>query len=149
MAASHIGSIDLMGYSQAILGYPMHVVVKDIHWKPAKDFIRALRGRTGVTLIAPRRSKDVIRQVLADNKIVALIVDQHMKPHRSIVCELFGLLASTTPAPARFALDTGVPVVTVVMYRRGNTRHFDMTVEPFEIERPFGELDCGAAIRLM
>jgi len=53
VVASHIGSIDLMGYSQAILGYPMHVVVKDIHWKPAKDFIRTLRERTGVTLIAP------------------------------------------------------------------------------------------------
>ncbi len=142
VVASHIGSIDLMGYSQAILGYPMHVVVKDIHWKPAQDFIRALRVRTGVTLISPRKSKDVIRQVLADNKIVALIVDQHMRKHRSIVCEKFGLLASTTPAPSRFAFDTGAPVVTAVMYRRGNTRHFDMTVEPFEMERPHGELDA-------
>ena len=142
VVASHVGSIDLMGYSQAILGYPMNVVVKDIHWKPAQDYIRAVRRRTGVSLIAPRNSKDVIRQALADNKIVALIVDQHMAKHQSIVCELFGMLASVSPAPARFAFETGAPVVTAVMYRRGNSRHFDMTVEPFEMERPYGELDA-------
>ncbi len=141
VVASHVGSIDLMGYSQAILGYPMHVVVKDIHWKPAQDFIRALRERTGVTLISPRKSGDVIRQTLADNKIVALIIDQHANRYRGIVCEFFGMLASVTPAPARFHFDTGAPAVTAVMYRRGNTSHFDMTVEPFEMERPHGELD--------
>ncbi|MCK5379526.1 MAG: lysophospholipid acyltransferase family protein [Acidobacteria bacterium] len=141
VVASHVGSIDLMGYSQAILGYPMHVVVKDIHWKPAQDFIGALRERTGVTLISPRKSSDVIRQTLADNKIVALIADQHMNRYRGLVCEFFGMLASTTPAPARFHFDTGAPVVTAVMYRRRNTSHFDMTVEPFEMERPHGDLD--------
>lgn len=139
--ASHVGSVDLMAYSQSILGYPIHGVVKDIHWKPAQAFVRAVRERTGLRLISPRKSGDVIRQTLADNEVVALIIDQHSKRYRGIVCEFFGMLASATPAPARFHFETGAPVVTTVMYRRGNTSHFDMTAEPFEMERPYGDLD--------
>ena len=139
--ASHVGSVDLMAYSQTILGYPIFGVVKDIHWKPGHEFVRALRRRTGLGMIAPRGSKDVIRQTLVDNKAVALIIDQHATRYRGIVCEFFGALASATPAPARFHFETDAPVVTTVMYRRGNTRHFDMTIEPFEMERPYGDLD--------
>ena len=138
---SHVGSIDLMAYSQAILGFPIHGVVKDIHWKPARDFVRAVRERTRLALISPRKSGDVIRQTLIDNKAVAMIVDQHSKRYRGLVCEFFGLLASTSPAPARFHFESGAPVVTAVMYRRGNTSHFDLTAEPFEMERPHGDLD--------
>ena len=139
--ASHVGSVDLMAYSQSILGFPIYGVVKDIHWKPARDFVRAVRERTGLALISPRKSGDVIRQTLIDNKAVAMIVDQHAKRYRGIVCEFFGLLASATPAPARFHFESGAPVVTTVMYRRGNTSHFDLTAEPFEMERPYGDLD--------
>ncbi len=141
IVTSHVGSIDLMAYSQSILGFPIHGVVKDIQWKAAQDFIRAVRERTGLALISPRKSGDVIRQTLIDNEIVALIVDQHTNRYRGIVCEFFGMPASVNPAPARFHFETGAPVVTAVMYRRGNTSHFDMTVEPFEMERPHGELD--------
>jgi len=141
VVTSHVGSIDLMAYSQSILGFPINGVVKDIHWKPAKDFVRAVRERTGLVLISPRQSGDVIRKTLIDNKAVAMIVDQHAKQYRGLVCEFFGLLASTSPAPARFHFESGAPVVTAVMYRRGNTSHFDLTAEPFEMERPHGDLD--------
>lgn len=141
VVTSHVGSIDLMAYSQTILGFPIHGVVKNIQWKPAQAFVRAVREHTGLGMISPRGSRDVIRQTLANNEIVAMIIDQHANRYRGIVCEFFGMLASTSPAPARFHFETGAPVVTAVMYRRGNTSHFDMTVEPFEMERPHGELE--------
>jgi KDO2-lipid IV(A) lauroyltransferase len=125
VVASHVANVDLMGYSQSILGYPVCVIVKELHWGPAQRYVRAVRERTGVGLIPSRQSKEQVRQAIADNKVMCMIVDQHMAKHRAIVCKFFGRLAATSPAPARFALETGAPVVTAVMMRRGNTGHFE------------------------
>ena len=143
VVASHTGNVDLMGYSQSILGYPVCVIVKELRWGPVQRYVRAVRERTGVGLIPARNSKEQIRRTIADNKVMCMIVDQHMKKHRAIVCKFFGRLASTSPAPARFALEAGTPVVTAVMMRRGNTGHFDFRVEPFEMETPHADTDAN------
>ena len=143
IVASHMANVDLMGYSQSILGYPINVIVKELHLAPVQKYVRAVRERTGVGLIPSSKSKGQVRKVLADNKIMCMIVDQHMAKHRTIVCEFFGRLAATSPAPARFALETGAPVLTAVMVRRGNTGHFDFRVEPFEMEEPHASSDAN------
>jgi KDO2-lipid IV(A) lauroyltransferase len=137
VVASHMGNVDLMGYSQSILGYPINVIVKEIKLAPVQRYIRAVRKRTGVGLLPSGKSKDQIRKVIADNKVMCMIVDQHMAKHRTIACEFFGLPAATSPAPARFALETGTPVLTALMVRRGYSGHFDFLIEPFEMEEPY------------
>jgi KDO2-lipid IV(A) lauroyltransferase len=84
--AAHIANVDLMGYSQSILGYPVYVIVKELHWGPAQRYVRAVRERTGVGLIPSRKAKEQVRQAIADNKVMCMIVDQHMAKHRAIVC---------------------------------------------------------------
>ncbi len=144
IVGSHVGSFALFPASQAIRGVPASVILKDISYKPANDFWRAMQKRTGIHHIAPRRSKDEIRAALADNRAVVMVVDQHQPKHRAIVCEMFGQLAATSPAPARFAYETGAEVVTAVIFRRPDGRH-TMRIEPFALESPYA--DASANIR--
>jgi len=144
IVATHIDNVDYAGCSMAINGIPISVPIKEIHWKPAQEFISAVRERTGVILVPPRRSKKQIHDLLKQNKAVALVVDQHMAKHRSIVCEFFGKLAATSPAPARFAFETGATIVPGVIYRKGTSGHHVLRFNPpFKLETPYKDLSLN------
>lgn len=141
---THIGNVDMIGFSQPVRGLPLHGVVKEIHWPPAQKFIKRVRERTGLKLIPSERSKKQIRDVLARNEMVGIVVDQHMVPRHAIVCEFFGQLASTSPALARFGFETGAPILPAVIFRRGNSGHHLIRVEPeFVLETPYPEQDAN------
>lgn len=134
---AHMGNYDLAASSQAIRGVPINAVVKQIHWHPAHRFIVGARERAGLKLIAPRKSKDDIRKSLHQGEIVTFVIDQHMVPHRGIVCRFFGQLASTTPAPTRFALETGAPIIPLWIRRTKSKGHHVLIIEPeFVLETP-------------
>ncbi|MBN1962850.1 MAG: lysophospholipid acyltransferase family protein [Deltaproteobacteria bacterium] len=137
---AHIGSFDLLACSGPLMGLPLAVVFKDIAWKPARDFWYAVRDRTGVRQIAPRNSKNEIRASLARNEIVAFAVDQHMARHRAIVCDFFNHLAATSPAPVRFAMETGATIITCHIERLDQNGHHLFHVDPpFILETPYKE----------
>ena len=141
---THIGNVDMIGFSQPGRGLPLHGVVKEIHWAPAQKFIKRVREATGLKLIPPKRSKGQIRDVLAQNEMIGLIVDQNLNPRHAIVCEFFGMLASTSPAPARFGFETGAPILPAVIFRQGNSGHHLLRIEPeFILETPYPELDAN------
>lgn len=141
IVTAHVGSFDLLACSGPLRGLPAHVIFKDISWKPAHDFWLEVRKASGLEVIAPRRSREDIRAALARNHLVAFTVDQHMARHRAIVCEFFGQLAATSPAPVRFAFETGAPVIPVHIERADDRGRHVATFEPeLVLERPFGTL---------
>lgn len=144
LVATHMDNVDLAGCSMSARGLPMCVVAREPHSKGARAFVRRVREQTGVTLIPPKRSREQIKQLLADNRVVTLVVDQHLRMHQSIVCEFFGQLAATSPAPAKIALETGAPLFAGVMYRVGMSGRHVVRVEPeIELETPHGDLDAN------
>ena len=136
LVASHMDNVDLAGCSMSVRGLPMTVVAKQISWRPAAKFIVAVREATGITLIPTRKSKTMIRQLLAENKIVTLVIDQHIKRHHAIVCRFFDQLASTSHAPARLAMEAQVPLFAGLMYRKGMSRHHVVRIEQVALEHP-------------
>lgn len=144
VVTAHMGNYDLAACSQAIRGVPINAIIKPIHWAPAHRFIFGTRERTGLKLIASRGSKDDIRAALQRGEIVVFIVDQHMLPHQGIVCEFFGQLASTTPAPTRFALETGAPIIPLWIYRKGHGGAHVLSIEPeLVLETPYEDRDAN------
>jgi len=142
LVASHMDNVDLAGCSMAIRGLPLSVAVKEFKSKSLQDFLSAVRERTGVILIPPRKSKEQIIDLLKKNVVVTLVVDQHMAKHRAIVCEFFGQLAATSPAPARFAFETGAPIIPGLMYRTDNKGGHGIRLgPPMEMETPYDDLD--------
>lgn len=144
VVTGHLGNFYLAACAQAIRGVPINAIVKTLHWAPAQRFVFGDRERTGLKLIASRGSRDDIRAALRRGEIVVFIVDQHMRPHHGIVCEFFGQLASTTPAPARFALETGAPIVPLWTYRKGRSGSHVLCIEPeLVMETPYDDQDAN------
>jgi KDO2-lipid IV(A) lauroyltransferase len=141
---AHIGNFELIACSQTVLGYKVNAVVKDIHWKPAQAFWNQVREATRFGALPPRRSKELIREILGRNEIVAFAVDQHMAKHRAIVCEFFGQLASTTPAPVRFAMETGAAILPAFIVRTDDAGHHRMIFEPeLVLETPYASTEAN------
>ncbi|MBN1551072.1 lysophospholipid acyltransferase family protein [bacterium] len=141
IAASHMDNIDYAGCSMAIRGIPISVPAREIKWAPAQKFISEVRSRTGVILLPRQRVKEQIKELLKQNQSVTFVVDQHMSQRRAIVCEFFGQLASTSSAPARFALENGAAIVPGVIFRKGKPGHHILRFEPiFELETPYEDL---------
>jgi KDO2-lipid IV(A) lauroyltransferase len=142
VVTGHMGNYYLAACAQAVRGVPINVIVKTLHWAPAQRFIYGDRERTGLKLIPTRGSRDVIRAALRRGEIVIFIIDQHMRPYHGIVCDFFGQLASTTPAPARFALETGAPIVPLWTYRKGRSGAHVLCVEPeLVVQTPYADRD--------
>jgi len=137
LVASHMDNVDLAGCSISVRGLPISVVAKEMSWKPAAQFIVAVRNATGVILIPSKQSRARIRQLLAENKIVTLVIDQHLRPRHAIVCRFFDQLASTSHAPARFAAATGAALIAGVMYRKGMSRYHAGRFEEVGLETPY------------
>lgn len=134
---AHLGNFDLLGTSQTVRGYKIHAILKDIHWRQGQAFWTAVREATGLGRIAPRKSRlDILRR-LADGDIVAFLVDQHMARHRAVVCSFFGQLAATTPAPVRFAMASGAPILPLFIVREGPLGHHRIHFgHEFVLEQP-------------
>lgn len=139
---AHIGNFDLLGTSQTVRGYPVNAILKDITWKQGQLFWQQVRDATGLGRIAPRRSKERIRELLDQNEIVAFLIDQHMAAHRAMVCSFFGQLAATTPAPVRFAFETGAPIMPIWITRQAKPGYHCIHVEPeFVLETPHRHME--------
>jgi len=138
---AHMGNYEMLAATQAMLGIPLHAVVREFRNQAVNDYVARVRDLTGYKTISPKRSKDQLRGILAKGEIVCLLVDQHMPAHRGVVCSFFGQLASTSPAPARFAMEAGAPLLPVVTFR-DPTRpgHHVVRIEPpIELETPFDD----------
>jgi KDO2-lipid IV(A) lauroyltransferase len=141
--ATHIDNVDLGGCSMAMRGAPISVVVRKMG-KSAEQFISSVRENTGVTIIPGKNSKNHIRELLAENKIVTIVADQHLSKRRSIACKFFGEWASTTPAPSRFAFETDAAIIPATINRQGKTGYHHVRVSPeFEQETPYDDMDMN------
>jgi KDO2-lipid IV(A) lauroyltransferase len=142
MITAHIGHFDMLGCVLATKGYTIHAVVKEFSSKSIQAFWKRLRENTGLRLIGTRKTKHVIYDVLKQNGIVGLLIDQHMAPHRSILCSFFNRPAATTPAPVRFAYETGAIILPVVTYRADTPgQHVAYIEPPWVLENPFDNLE--------
>lgn len=140
VVTAHMGNFDLLGCAHAIRGMPVNVVYKDIHWRQAHDFFFAARRKAGVTVIPPKGSERQILRALRSNQVVAFVIDQHMPKHRGVACRFFGRYASTTPAPALFAMKTGAVVIPALIHRVGNSgRHVSQIFPPIAMEEPHAD----------
>ena len=140
---AHLGNFDLLGTSQTLRGYRISAILKDIGWAPAAAFWAQARASTGLGHIAPRGSRDAIVAALGRNEIVAFLVDQHLPPYRSVLCQFFGRLAATTPAPVRFAMQTGAPILPLFIVRAGLPGHHVIHMLP-EFLLQFPHADAAA-----
>jgi Kdo2-lipid IVA lauroyltransferase/acyltransferase len=130
-AIAHFGNFELLARATARRGVRLSVIVRSLT-DPFGRWIEGDRSRMGARALAARGSSKDALAALRRNEVLAIAVDQNMRPSRGIFVDFFGSPACTTPAAAVFALRAGAPLLAAFPLRQPDGTHVVRVVGPFE-----------------
>ncbi|MBS2023854.1 MAG: lysophospholipid acyltransferase family protein [Deltaproteobacteria bacterium] len=130
VAVAHFGNWELLGRACARRGVKLTAIT------------RRLRGRWNAWLLKTRREggmkelpdKDASRDAVAllrRGEVLAVIVDQNMRPKRGVFVDFFGTPACTSPAAAVYALRARAPLLAAFPVRQPDGTHRVQVLGPF------------------
>jgi KDO2-lipid IV(A) lauroyltransferase len=131
----HVGNWELLAATIARRGTPLTVVARRVRDAHFDALITRFRGDAGMSVLLrdDPRFLSQVRDALAQNRVVALLIDQDSRGG-GVFVPFFGRPAHTPPGAAILALRTKAPVVSVFIHRRpggGHTIVFDaIPIEP-------------------
>lgn len=144
---AHFGSWELCGAAMAQRGYPLSVVHHGIENPHLEKMVSGWRRAADVQEIRLGRAAMGVFRALAKGRLVTLLLDQNAHRDEGVFAPFFGELALTRSAPAILAMNRGVPVLPVFVFRVGQTsRHVVKVCRPLELE-PGDEDSTGAVER--
>jgi KDO2-lipid IV(A) lauroyltransferase len=129
----HFGYWELHAIAHALQFPPIGVVVRALDNPKLNRLLEDLRTSTGNMVIHRRGGLRRILRALAENKGVAVLIDQHINTADAVMVDFFDRPASTTSAVAALALRTGAPVIPVFAVPTKNGRYrmiYEHPVEP-------------------
>jgi Kdo2-lipid IVA lauroyltransferase/acyltransferase len=129
----HFGYWELHAIAHALQYPPIGVVVRALDNPKLNRLLEEVRTATGNMVIHRRGGLRRILRSLAENKGVAVLIDQHINTADAVMVDFFDRPASTTSAVAALALRTGAPVIPVFAVPTKNGRYrmiYEHPVEP-------------------
>ncbi len=137
IVTGHFGNWELGGLLMRNLGVPLDVVAMPEADEQVNRMRHTFRQQMGIETIEVRQSLDTalqIRQRLAQNRAVAILMDRHVDRDR-VEVQLFGRRAYFLRTPALLSYLTGAPLVPCFIVRNG-PRRFDVVAEDaIEVDR--------------
>lgn len=116
MITGHCGSWEVLGYTMALLGFPMHALYRPLDNKPADRWVRATRARRGLELLDKFGAMHRLPAIMARHEPVGFVADQNAGD-RGLFVPFFGRLASTYKTPGLLAMRYNAPVVVGIARR--------------------------------
>jgi KDO2-lipid IV(A) lauroyltransferase len=126
--AGHFGNFELAGYTMGMFGFPTYAVARPLDNKYVDRFVKRFRETKGQHILAKQGSADEIAELLAHNRTLSVLGDQHAGP-KGVWVDFFGTPASTHKAIALFALTNNAPLAVGYGRRLGKPLHYEMGVE--------------------
>lgn len=133
-AVAHFGNFELLPRAVARRGVQLSIIVRNLGDAFGR-WLFAGRMQTGVRHLPDRASSRQALSVLRSGQVLAIAVDQNMRPSRGIFVEFFGSPACTTPAAAVFALRSGAALIAAFPVRQPDGSHVVQVRGPFQTER--------------
>jgi KDO2-lipid IV(A) lauroyltransferase len=127
-----IGSVMLRAYD-----YPLTVIAMHEASAEANTLRRDFRDRLGVDTLEVRQSMDTalqIRRRLAENRVIAMLVDRHVDRDR-IAVTLFGRQAFFLRTPLLMGYFTGAPLLPCAIVRQGDNQFDVIPGDPIFVSR--------------
>lgn len=118
LISGHCGNWELIGYSIAMLGFPMWAVYRPLDLRPLDAWLRQTRQRRGLTLVSKFGAMRTLPAALSRKIAVGLVADQS-GGDRGLFVPFFGRLTSTYKSIGLLALQTRARVVCGVARRLG------------------------------
>jgi len=115
---AHLGSWEIGQFVFPELGIPFDVVAKPMKNPLSDHFFEELRTSFGAEVLNSRKGARRILKSLQGQRVVAILLDQHISPPGSVVTEFFGRKAYTTSAITTLAMKYQIPVVPLFCLRQ-------------------------------
>jgi KDO2-lipid IV(A) lauroyltransferase len=113
----HCGNWEVLGYTMAVLGFPMHAVYRPLDMKPLDKWLRETRSRRGLTLVDKFEAMDKLPALIERGVPVGFVADQNAG-QRGMFVPYFGRLASTYKTIGLLAIKYNCVVVCAIARRR-------------------------------
>ncbi len=119
----HLGFWEVGQFVFPELGIPFDVVAKPMKNQLSDQFFEEIRTSFGTKVLNSRKGARLILKSLQSQRVVAVLLDQHISPPGSVVTNFFGRKAYTTAAITRMAMKYQIPIVPVFCLRQEDNRY--------------------------
>jgi KDO2-lipid IV(A) lauroyltransferase len=109
----HFGYWEMQAIAQPLRVKPVSVLARRLDNPRLHHLLERIRSRTGNSVIYRQGAIRKVLRELAENRGVALLIDQHLHTPDAVYVDFFRRPAATTSALAALALRTGAPVIPV------------------------------------
>jgi KDO2-lipid IV(A) lauroyltransferase len=128
VVAGHYGNFELGGYTMGLFGFPTYAVARPLDNEYLDRFVKQFREAKGQHILPKQGSADEIAELLAKNRTLSVLGDQHAGAKGCWV-DFFGAPASTHKAIALFALSNNAPLAVGYARRLGGPLCYEMGIE--------------------
>ncbi len=115
--SAHLGNFEWLAAVAPLYDVPLHIIVRRMKSDIFEHLISKQRKKVGLGLIEPKNSMLHILSLLARNKVVGFIFDQHRSPPGGIYVDFFNRSAATTKGLAALVERTHAIVLPIYSYR--------------------------------
>ena len=145
LATAHFGHFEVGAAALALMGYPVHSVIRTVDNLDIDEHFDETRKPTGIGIIKKENSARKILKLLRTKNIVTVHTDLHAGFNNMFI-QFFGKWAATFTTPAIMSLRTGAPIVPMYCFRNGRDDSFTIRFCP-QVEIAESTGDTGADIR--
>ncbi|KPL16412.1 MAG: hypothetical protein AMJ92_12865 [candidate division Zixibacteria bacterium SM23_81] len=120
--SGHFGAWELLGPVFALNGFPVDLLVRPQRNPLADELMSRHRRQVGAEILRVSRMPRGVIRSLHRNHVMVILADQD-GGRDGIFVPFLGRLASTPRGVARFALETGAPILMSFLIRQPGGRH--------------------------
>ena len=138
----HISNWEIIANVAIFIGSKLHIVMAVQRDPKLESIFNDLRGRLhGVEVLPPKGGMvTTLIEALKRGENIGMMVDQRHQKRYGLICDLLGMPAITTPAPAFIALK-GDAIILPVSASKGHGKTYNVRfAEPID-PREFGTVD--------
>jgi KDO2-lipid IV(A) lauroyltransferase len=111
LVTGHICNWEMMGYSLAVLGYPIHAIARPLDNELVSRWVFGIREKRGLCILDKDQASGRAHALLAAGKPVGVVADQNAGPKQGCFVPFLGRLASTHKSVALLAATANVPII--------------------------------------
>ncbi len=134
LLTAHFGNWELLALSGAILGYPVHILIREQKLSRLNVLLNRYRELRGAHTVSKGISVKELFKSLKENKLVGILADQDAG-RNGIFINFFGKLTSAPRGAFEIASKVDSVVLPVFMARQNGPHHRIFVENPIELEK--------------
>ncbi len=120
VVSCHMGVFEMVLPAVASVDIKLHILYRQLDFKPLERLLLETRQRFGVTMMPLRGASEKVRNILKNNGIVATLLDQNVDWYKGAFVDFFGRPACTNNGLAKLAMKSNPVVLPAFITMQNN-----------------------------